>query len=350
MGSSWYRRCVSLASRNNRHTTRRPSPQLRRPAASQVNIPRGVSRPPRTAGRPSPRTVSPYTARDFGSAQPRVSTVKVGSFAQASSGRAARVDRTYRAHMAKVFVLIGVLVVLAAACAGVYFSSLFSIKQVTVSGVEHLTSSEMTSLANVPSDTTLLRVDAGAIESSIMRDAWVADVDVQRIFPDTLNLAVTEREIGAVVEVGVDEGKSTEQWALSIDGMWLCMIPEEGSEAAASISPKIYEDKAEVLAIKDVAYGVKPEVGAYCSDESIVNALDIVTGLTTELKDRVKTVSATSTENTTITLDTNVEIAFGAAEDIRDKERVCLQIMADHPDAVSYINVRVASSPTWRTE
>lgn len=317
---------------------------------AQVHVPRGAARPSRSAGRPSPRTVSPYAARDFGSAQPRVSTVKVGSLAQSQAGRNARVNQTYRAHMTKVFVALAVCAVLAAACAGVYFSSLFSIKQVTVSGVEHLTSSEMTQLANVPSDTTLLRVDARAIEESIMRDAWVADVDVQRVFPDTLNLAVTERAIGAVVEVGVDEGKSTEQWALSIDGMWLCMIPEEGSEAASSISPKIYEDKANVLSIKDVAYGVAPEVGTYCSDESIVNALDIVTGLTTELKDQVKSVSATSTENTTITLDSNVEIAFGSAEGIRDKERVCLQIMADHPDAVSYINVRVAASPTWRTK
>lgn len=329
-----------MAFRSNRSA----SPQRRR-ADRSVSIPRATPR----AQRPSPRTVSPYTGRDFGSARPRVSTVKVGSLTQGQSSRDARVNRSYRAHMAKMFVLLGVLAVLAAACAGVYFSNLFSIKQVTVSGVEHLTANEMTQLANVPSDTTLLRVDAGAIKSSIMRDAWVADVDVQRIFPDTLNLAVTERAIGAVVEISVDEGKSIEQWALSVDGMWLCMIPEEGSEAAASISPKIYEDKAEVLAIKDVAYGAAPEVGTYCTDESIVNALDIVTGMTTELKDRVKTVSATSTENTTITLDSNVEIAFGAAEDIRDKERVCLQIMADHPDGVSYINVRVANSPTWRT-
>ncbi len=315
-----------------------------------MNIPRGsTTRPPRTAGRPSPRTVSPYAKRDFGSAQPRVSTVKVGSLAQSQMSRDARVNRTYRAHMAKVFVLLGVLGVLAAGIAGVYFSNLFSIRQVTVSGVEHLTSAEMTQLANVPSDTTLLRVDTGAIKSSILRDAWVADVDVQRIFPETLNLAVTERAIGAVVEVSVDEGKSIEEWALSVDGMWLCAIPEEGSEAAASISPKIYEDKAEVLAIKDVAYGVAPEVGTYCNDESIVNALDIVTGLTTDLKNQVKTVSATSTENTTITLDSNIEIAFGSADDIRDKERVCLQIMADHPSSVSYINVRVATSPTWRT-
>ena len=36
------------------------------------------------------------------------------------------------------------------------------------------------------------------------------------------------------------------------------------------------------------------------------------------------------------------------AEDIRDKERIVLQIMADNPGKVSYINVRVPDRPTWR--
>ena len=94
---------------------------------------------------------------------------------------------------------------------------------------------------------------------------------------------------------------------------------------------------------------MKPEVGKVCTDESVKNALDVVTSLSTDLKDQVKQVSATSTENTTLTLDSNVEIAFGAASDVRDKERVIKQILADHPGEVSYINVRVVKSPTWRT-
>ena len=108
-----------------------------------------------------------------------------------------------------------------------------------------------------PSDTTLLRVDTATIESNIMRDAWVENVHVQRVFPNTLNLAVIERTIGATVEIGVDDGKSTETWALSTDGIWLCRIPDKDSEAAQNISPKIYEDAENVFVITDVTYGVK---------------------------------------------------------------------------------------------
>ena len=281
-----------------------------------------------------------YSGQDFRGG------VKVGSVSQ--SARADRVRETYRSSMIKVitvFVLIGLLAIGAVA---LYWSSAFSIKEVTVSGVEHLTGEEMSALANIPADTTLLRVDASGIRANIMRDAWVEDDDVQRIFPDTLNLAVTERAIGATVIVGVDQGQSTQRWALASDGMWLCPIPEQDSEAGRSISPRIYEDAASVFEIVDVAYGVVPEIGSYCSDDSINNAMQVVTGLTTELKDQVVKVSATSPETTTLTLESGIEIAFGKAEDIRTKERICLEIMEQNPGSVSYINVRVVNSPTWR--
>ena len=323
-----------MASRNNRQR-----PQARRAT------PRATTRSPRASrtGSVSHRGVS---QRDLGSAAPRVSTVKVGSLAQDTHRR--RAQATYRSHMAKAIAILAVLITLAVGAVVLYFSPAFSVKQVTVSGVEHLTSKEMTELASVPSGTTLLRIDTGAIKERIMLDAWVADVDVQRVFPDTINLAVTERQIGATVQVTSKDGSSTETWALSTDGMWLCSIPEEGSEKAQDVSPKIFEDAAAVFSIKDVGPGVSPEIGAYCTDESIVNALDIVTGLTTELKDQVVSVSAQSAESTKLTLDSNVEIDFGVAEDIREKERICLQLLADNPGKVAYINVRVVKSPTWR--
>ncbi len=318
---------------------------------------RGQSPRVRGAQNASPRMRQTPTYRSsgrsqLGSAAPHVSTVKLGELQAASSAASAhrvRAQANYRNHMARVIAAFAALAIVVAVGVGVYWSNLFAIEEVSVSGVEHLTASEMTQLANVPSNTTLLRVDTAAIESNISRDAWVKSVDVQRVFPNTLNLAVTERVIGAVVEVGVDDGKSTERWALSEDGIWLCRIPDEDSQAAQTISPKIYEDAASVFSITNVAYGVKPEVGQACTDASVTNALSVVMGLTTDLKDQVKSVSATSTENTTLTLQSNVEIAFGSATDIRDKERVIKQILEDHPDEVSYINVRVVKSPTWRT-
>ena len=214
-------------------------------------------------------------------------------------------------------------------------------------GVEHLTASEMEQLAGVPAGTTLLRVDADAIRSRLLMDAWVQDVSVNRVFPDTLEIVVTERTITAVVDVSTENASSTQAWAIASDGMWLMPIPAQDSEAGRNTSPKVYEDAASALHIADVPYGVEPKVGSYCGDANVNNALAIVDGMTTDLAGRVTTVKATETESTTLVLDNGVEIVFGAAKDIRDKERVCLEIMEQHPDVV-YINVRIVESPTWR--
>ena len=144
------------------------------------------------------------------------------------------------------------------------------------------------------------------------------------------------------------DAKATQAWAIASDHMWLMPIPDRESEAGQRTSAKVYEDAAAALVIRDVPFGTKAQVGTYRSDDSVLNALDIVSGMTTELAGRVKIVYAEGVEETRLILDNNVEIAFGSAENIRDKERVCLEIMEQHPDSVAYINVRDVNSPTYR--
>lgn len=317
------------------------------------------SRPPRQGAARSARTASGAGARGEWRAVPggryagapadrgpELTSVRVGDLDRLE--RQARVQARYRRYLVRVGVIIAIVAALAIGAAIAYNSSLFTIQNVRVTGVEHLTSEEMGALAAVPSGTTLLRVDTGAIESRLKQDAWVQDVQVNRVFPDTLELVVTERQIAAVVEVPTSDGKGTQDWAIASDHMWLMPIPDRDSEAGQRTSAKVYEDADAALRIKDVPFGTKAEVGTYCTDDSVLNALDIVSGMTTELAGRVKTVYADGVEETRLILDNNVEIAFGSAENIRDKERVALGIMEQHPDSVAYINVRDVNSPTYR--
>lgn len=265
--------------------------------------------------------------------------------------RAARIERarkTYRRHALRVAAVFGVVICLVLSGFVLYFSDAFHIQKVEVQGVEHLTAAEMEALANVPSNTTLLRVDAGAIERNLLRDAWVKSVSVNRVFPNTLQIVITERSIAAVVEVPVQNATTTQPWAVASDGVWLMAIPSQDSELGQSISQNIYADAQAALHITDVPYGTLPETGALCTDENISNALAIVSGMTTELADQVVQVKATDAESTLLTLESGVEIAFGKAENIRDKERVCLKILEENPGTVAYINVRVVDRPTWR--
>lgn len=284
--------------------------------------------------------------RRSGQNQPPLTSVRVGDLDRAQ--RSARTQRTYRRHLVRIGIAAAFVGALVIGGVGVYYSSLFTIESVSVKGVEHLTAEDMQNMAGVPAGTTLLRVDASKIRDNLLKNSWVQDVSVNRIFPDTLELAVTERTIEAVVEVPTQNAEKTQPWAIASDGMWLMPIPDRDSEAGKKTSSKVYEDADSVLRITDVPYGTKPEVGAYCADANVNNALDIVSGMTTELAGRVTAVKATERESTTLTIKDGPDIVFGTADNIREKERVCLEIMKQHPDGVAYINVRTVDRPTWR--
>lgn len=265
-----------------------------------------------------------------------------------NADRAKQARRRMRRYI--IIAVIAVVMVIGAVVGAIaiYNSSLFTIRNVTVSGVEHLTANEMTQLANVPEDTTLLRVDAATIAERVKASSWVDDVEVKRVFPDTLELVVKEREMAAIVEIPVKSAASTKQWAIATDNTWLMPIPDPGTEAAQNTSAKIYEDADSVIHFVDVPFGTSAEIGKQCTDANVNNALAILSGMTTELADQVVKISAGGVAETTLLLANGVEVAFGEAKDIRDKERVVLEILEQNPDNVAYINVRMVETPTWR--
>lgn len=262
--------------------------------------------------------------------------------------RAERLKKSSRRYLLRLVAVIGVIVVILAGWAVLYNSPAFSITNVRVNGVEHLTNEEMTQLANVPDDTTLLRVDVDTIASRVKQSSWVESVQINRVFPDTLEINVTERPILAIAEMPNDSGTAVKSWVIAQDRVWLMPIPDASSEAAQTTSAKIYEDAEKAVHIVDLPFGTQAEIGQVCSDTTVNNALDILQEMTTELSGKVIKVSAASVAETSLFLDNGVEIAFGAAEDIRDKERTILKIMEDNPDGVAYINVRMVENPTWR--
>lgn len=259
-----------------------------------------------------------------------------------------RAARATRRPLIIIGIIVGLVIVVMASIFVASRTDLFLIEEVRFTGAEHLTANEADALVSVPDGTTLLNVDTDSIEASLMRDSWVQSVDVKRDFPSTLEIVVHEREVAAVVEIPMGQAQTIQNWLISTDGIWIMAIPNKDSEIGQQISPRIYEDADACIHITGVEVGVVPEMGKECTDRNVSNALEIITGLTTALADQIKSVSASDVESTTLTLKSNVEIAFGTADNIRDKERVCLEIMEKNPKVV-YINVRVVDRPTWRS-
>ena len=245
---------------------------------------------------------------------------------------------------ALVFVIVAIL-----GLGMVYRSNLFAIEYLSVKGVRHLTAAEMEALAAIPEDTTLLRVDTDAIRDRLLTDAWVKDVQIQRILPNTLEIVVTEREIAAVVEISTTDASTIRRWAISADGVWLMPIPDRDSEAAKLVSEIIYQDIENVLTITDVPYSEQPDIGTFCTDDYVNCALSIVNALSTSLVDSIAMVVANNTASTTLVLDNGVEVVFGDDSDVRLKEQICLELLQKYEGNIVYINVSVPDNTTYRT-
>lgn len=345
------------------------TPRVSRPLSGSDSNSRPVSR--RRDSRPISRSTSRSTARSVdvtprrsqdiassssvgGSSSP--SRLKSKTIAQVDKERrrSKRVDTAERAKKASrvPLIVIGsivcVIIITVVALFLMSRTDALEIESVDIKGADHLTQQELNALASIPQGATLLNVDSDSIIKSLMRDSWVESVDVNRVFPSTLEIIIHEREVGAVVEVPSGNTQTIQNWLLSKDAVWLMALPNRESEVGSQISERIYEDAEAALHITNITYGVRPEMGSACTDEPVLNAISILTGLTTELADRIKTVKAEDVEATSLILDSNVEIAVGSANNIREKELICLDILEDNPKVV-FINVLVPDRPTWKS-
>lgn len=248
-------------------------------------------------------------------------------------------------------VLVGVIIVAMLALSGalLVMTPLFPVKELAVEGVSSLTEEEVVQMAAVPEGSTLLRVNTAEIEDRLEGSPFVKTAKVSRELPGTLKVEITEDEIAAIVEITSTETRRTERWAIDSDGVWIVQIPDEGSEEAANIPTSVYERLGDYRTIVDVPVGPAPVAGTECTDAPVLNALQIINGLSTELKDQVVAVSATDNHNTTLVLEDGVEISFGDASDIRTKERICLKLLEENEGWIASINVRVVDRPTWRS-
>lgn len=315
-------------------------------AAAPRQTRRGTAarQPHRQFQRPSrqrPSSGRPVSSRTVGQ-------IRASAKREQRASAAERLTVSSRVPLVILGVVAVVIVAAVVALAVLSNTGAFRINGLKIEGTDHLTDEEVAALVSIPEGTTLLNVDADGIEASLLRDSWIESVNVNRVFPDTLEIDVVERKMGAVAEVPIGTSQTIQKWALAEDGMWLMAIPDKESDIGNKIAEQIYADADEVLHIKGIEYGVEPKIGSYCTDDPILNALSIISGLTTDLAGRVKSVTATDAESTLLTLDNNIEIAFGAADNIREKERICNQIMEDNPKVV-YINVRTPDRPTWRS-
>lgn len=244
-----------------------------------------------------------------------------------------RAKRQRTQYLRYILRIVGVVVAVLAiifGCIFVYRSDLFHVNNVQVNGSEHLTSQEITSIAAVSDDSTLLRLDSAGIKERLEDNAWVQSASIHRVFPDTIVIDITEREPGAVAKIN-----DKSNWVISTDGAWL--------------SAATTDDWENAMKIVDVSPSMPaPISGSMCADGGIINALEILNSISDDLRSRIVSISAESSIKTSLNLEDGVTVAFGDSSDIDVKEAVINSLLSEYAGKISYINVRVPTRPTYR--
>lgn len=245
--------------------------------------------------------------------------------------REQRIRSHYRKFVMRIVIVVAAVLLVIFGSIFVYRSDLFHVNNVQINGVSHLTSQEITEIAAVPADSTLLRLDAAGIKQRLEDNAWVQSATIHRSLPDTIVIDVTERTPGAVVRIN-----DKQTWVISTDCSWLSAATED--------------DWNNDMRIIDVSNSIaQPVSGSECTDGGIKNALAILDGISDDLKSQIQSISAESSIKTSLNLKNGITVAFGDSSNIQLKEAAINELLSQYAGKISYINVRVPASPTYRT-
>lgn len=236
-----------------------------------------------------------------------------------------RVQR--RASAVRVAAAALVTLLLLGGVIGVYRSDLFAIEGVVVEGERELSSDAVIEIAAVPPASTLLRFPRDEIVRRLSGYPWIAAAHIGRRFPHTLVIHIEERRPAALVDAG--------------DTFWL--VDGEGVVLGRR-APDLTEP---MLIIRDVG-DFEPREGQRAGSPALHNALQVIDGLSEELRGQVRAISAESVDLTTLITVHDIEILVGVADDIAQKDAVARTIMREETGTVVHINVRTVDRPTWR--
>ncbi len=241
--------------------------------------------------------------------------------------RQRRLAEQSRRRTRRIALVSVILIAVVAGAVALYRSSLFEIRVVDVVGVERLTEDGVRAAAAVPEGATLLRFPKRAIEETLVADPWIESVQITRDFPHTLRIRVAERQPAALLDTG--------------DAFWVI------DAAGVVLGEQSIEDTATLVVIRDVP-GLDPKPGRAISSEPLGNALDVLAGISAELRGKIRAVSAPSIDETTLLTTDTVEILVGEAVDLSRKDAIVTEIMREQAGKVVFIDVRNVERPVSR--
>ena len=102
------------------------------------------------------------------------------------------------------------------------------------------------------------------------------------------------------------------------------------------------------ILITGVPATVDPVAGSVATDDVITAVRSYLDGFSSDFASQIVSFTAPSEASISCVLASGVEVSLGSPTDISSKEEVVKSLLAEYPDELTYINVRVPSSPSYR--
>lgn len=220
-------------------------------------------------------------------------------------------------------VLVVVLLGIAVALLVVERSPLVAISEVRVEGTQALAPDDVVAASGIRTGTSLLRVDLDAAVDRVRALPLVADAEIVRSDPLTIEISVRERQPAYVARNGIDEV------VLDDDGVAL------GTDATAGLVP-ISVEAAQL-----------PEPGTRADPVSALgNAIAVAEGLPGALTTRAVAHEGLAPDRAVVVLDDGTRVEFGRAENLAAKSRALAAVLDDLAGrSVTSIDVRSSTNP-----
>jgi cell division protein FtsQ len=197
----------------------------------------------------------------------------------------------------------------------VFFSSVVTVREVSVQGNQTVSSVRVRAVAKAPIGRQLARVDLAAIRARVETIPAVKSVSVSRSWPHTIAISVTERTPVAVVD------RSAGLQAVDEDGVLF----------------DSYARQPDDLPLVETAPDVK--------SEALAEAAHVVSALRADIRAIVDRVEVESVDRITLHLTGGRTVMWGSAEQSDDKAAVLAVLLKQ--DAQE-IDVSVPGRPTTR--
>jgi cell division protein FtsQ len=197
----------------------------------------------------------------------------------------------------------------------VFFSSVVTVREISVSGNQTLSSYRVAAVAKAPMGRQLARVDLAAIQARVETLPAVKSASVSRSWPHTIAISITERTPVAVVDRGAG----------------LQAVDSEGVLFGR------YTTRPDDLPLVHT----NPDVKA----DALAEAARVVTSLRSDIAAKVDLVEVETIDRIRLELSSGRTVMWGSAEDSAEKAAVLAVLLEQKAEE---IDVSVPGRPTTR--